>query len=93
MREQTRFAVVQEGGKEDTAVPVRGQITDLALRQGSLQPSEHQLPRWELAATDLVAENQRPDQTKNQLQVSIDNVHIANIDQFHAICFDCIECG
>lgn len=77
MGKQTRLAVVEQSRQVDATVPVGGQIMNAALGQSGLQPGEHKFARRELAATDLVAHDQRPDEAKDQLDVAVDNVHVA----------------
>lgn len=42
-----------------------------------LEPSEHELPRWELGLAYLVPHNERPYQTEDQFQIAIDDVDVA----------------
>jgi len=85
VREQAWLAVVQERRQIDATIPIGGQIGDPAVRQSGLQPSQHKFAWRELTASDLVAYDQGPDQTQDQLYVPIDNVHIANVHQLDVI--------
>lgn len=88
VREETRLAIIQQRRQQNSAVPVAGEVGDLAFRQGCLQPRKHKLSWWELAASDLVANNQRPNQPENEFQISIDDVNVTDVDQLDAIIFN-----
>lgn len=90
---QPRLAVVQQCGQINAAIPICGQIGDLAVRQCSLQPGKHELAWREFAASDLIAHNQGPDEAQYQFHIAIDNIHIANVHQLDVIRFDGFECG
>ena len=46
--------MVQEGAEVDAIVPVGGEVLDLAVRQNSLQPGQHQLFGREVGSAQLV---------------------------------------
>ena len=61
--------------KRDAVVPLSREVGDGISGQHGVDPGQHQLPR--LSATvrlDLVAHDEVPDQTENQLHVAGQNV-------------------
>ena len=56
-----------------------------------LEPGEHEFPRWEFGFAYLVSDNERPYQTKDQLEVAVHDVHVALNRGIHYLSICCIN--
>ena len=74
---QPWLAVVDEGGEEDSVVPVVGEVFELAVGQDGLQPGQHQLFGREVGGAQLIVSNQAPNETQDQFQVAVVDVCVA----------------
>lgn len=77
MREKSRPAIIDQGGQENSGVPIRGQIADLAFGQNRLEPCQHQFSGREFGSSDLVSNDQRPDESEDQFQVPVHDVNVS----------------
>ena len=71
------FAVVNEGREVDTIVPVGGEVGNVGVGEGSLEPGEDDLTRGHFTRrghSDLELENESPENAQNQLEIAIHNV-------------------
>ena len=60
--------------KCETVVPVAGKVRHAVTRQNGVDPRQHEFPCWQPTSSDLVPQYQVPDQSQNQLQVTLENV-------------------
>ena len=51
-------------------VPVRAEVGDVKVEEDGIDPGQHQLLGRRLAAPDLVAKDEAPDQAEDQLEVA-----------------------